>query len=59
LGISLASALLFGVLISATDPVAVLAVFRELGIPRRLLTLVEGESLMNDGVAIVGYSILL
>ena len=59
LGISLASALLFGVLISATDPVAVLAVFRELGVPRRLLTLVEGESLMNDGVAIVGYSVLL
>ena len=59
LGISLASALLFGVLISATDPVAVLAVFKHLGVPRRLLTLVEGESLMNDGVAIVGYSILL
>jgi len=59
LGITLGSALLFGVLISATDPVAVLGVFRKLGVPRRLLTLVEGESLMNDGVAIVGYSILL
>ena len=59
LGISLASAMLFGVLISATDPVAVLAVFKNLGVPRRLLTLVEGESLMNDGVAIVGYSVLL
>lgn len=52
-------ALLFGALISATDPVAVVAVFRELGVPRRLLTLVEGESLLNDGVAIVLFTILL
>ena len=59
LGIPLAAALLFGVLISATDPVAVVAVFRELGVPRRLLTLVEGESLLNDGVAIVLFNILL
>jgi CPA1 family monovalent cation:H+ antiporter len=49
----------FGVLISATDPVAVVAVFRELGVPRRLLTLVEGESLLNDGVAIVLTTILV
>ena len=46
-------------LISATDPVAVVAVFRELGVPRRLLTLVEGESLLNDGVAIVLFNVLL
>src|SRR5918994_452623 len=59
LGISLAAALLFGALISATDPVAVVAVFREVGVPRRLLTIVEGESLLNDGVAIVLYNILL
>ncbi|MDJ0792025.1 MAG: sodium:proton antiporter [Acidimicrobiia bacterium] len=59
LGIPLTSALLFGVLISATDPVAVLSVFKRLGVSKRLLTLVEGESLMNDGVAIVGYSVLL
>ncbi|HEV2074550.1 MAG TPA: sodium:proton antiporter, partial [Thermomicrobiales bacterium] len=52
-------ALLFGALISATDPVAVVAIFRELGVPRRLLTLVEGESLLNDGVAIVLFTILL
>ncbi|MDP9359192.1 MAG: cation:proton antiporter [Chloroflexota bacterium] len=44
---------------SATDPVAVVAVFRELGVPRWLLTLVEGESLLNDGVAIVLFTILL
>jgi CPA1 family monovalent cation:H+ antiporter len=59
LGISLAAALLFGALISATDPVAVVAVFRDVGVSRRLLTIVEGESLLNDGVAIVLYNILL
>ncbi len=59
LGIPVAAALLFGVIVSATDPVAVIAVFREVGVSRRLLTLVEGESLLNDGVAIVGFNILL
>lgn len=59
LGVPFVAALLFGALISATDPVAVVAVFRELGVPKRLLTLVEGESLLNDGVAIVLYEILL
>ena len=59
LGVPVAAAGVFGVLISATDPVAVVAVFRELGVPRRLLTLVEGESLLNDGVAIVLVNIFL
>ena len=59
LGIPVAAALLFGALISATDPVAVVAVFRELGVSERLLTIVEGESLFNDGVAIVLFGILL
>lgn len=59
LGMPILIALLFGALISATDPVAVVAVFRDLGVPKRLLTLVEGESLLNDGVAIVLYEILL
>ena len=57
LGIPLSAALLFGALISATDPVAVVAIFRELGVPSRLLTIVEGESLLNDGVAIVLFTI--
>jgi len=52
-------ALLFGALISATDPVAVIALFHELGAPRRLTILVEGESLFNDATAIVLFNILL
>lgn len=59
LNLPLAVALVFGVLISATDPVAVVTVFRQLGVPERLLTLVEGESLLNDGVAIVVFQVLL
>lgn len=59
LDLSLTVALLFGVIVSATDPVAVVAVFREVGVSNRLLTLVEGESLLNDGVAIVLSQILV
>ncbi|MFC2030990.1 Na+/H+ antiporter [Chloroflexota bacterium] len=59
LGLPLATALLFGVIISATDPVAVVALFKDLGVDRRLGIVVEGESLFNDGVAIVGYSLLI
>ncbi|HEY4002258.1 MAG TPA: sodium:proton antiporter, partial [Candidatus Xenobia bacterium] len=59
IGMDLASALLFGALISATDPVAVVALFKEIGAPRRLATLVEGESLLNDGIAIVVFRVLL
>lgn len=51
--------LVFGALIAATDPISVLAIFRRLGAPRRLSTIVEGESLLNDGVAIVLFGILL
>ncbi len=59
LGIEPITALLFGALISATDPVAVIALFRELGAPRRLHVLVEGEALLNDATAIVVFGILL
>jgi len=54
----LSDGILFGVLISATDPVAVLALFRRLGVPRRLQYVVEGESLFNDATAIVLYNIV-
>src|SRR5204863_1251626 len=52
----IAVALLFGSIVSATDPVAVVGVFRNLDAPRRLAVLVEGESLINDGVAITLYT---
>jgi CPA1 family monovalent cation:H+ antiporter len=58
-GVPLSSALLFGSLISATDPVAVVALFKSVGAPRRLATLVEGESLLNDATAIVLFRVLL
>jgi CPA1 family monovalent cation:H+ antiporter len=50
-------AVVFGALIAATDPVAVIALFRALGVPRRLAVAVEGESLFNDGTAIVVFNI--
>lgn len=49
----------FAVLISATDPVAVLATFRDLGVKGRLRLFVEAESLLNDGVAAVAFAILV
>lgn len=52
-----ASALVFGVLISATDPVSVIAMFKEAGVKGRLRLLVEAESLFNDGTAAVGFAI--
>lgn len=55
----LSSALVFGALIAATDPVAVVAMFRSLGAPKKLETLVEGESLFNDGTAIVLLNVML
>jgi CPA1 family monovalent cation:H+ antiporter len=58
-GLDLPTALLFGALISATDPVSVAATFKELGVPRRLAYIIEGESLFNDGMAIVLYRILV
>ncbi|MGE5176179.1 MAG: Na+/H+ antiporter [Hyphomicrobiales bacterium] len=52
-------AVVFGALIAATDPVAVSALFRNLGAPHRLTVLVEGESLLNDGSAIVLFGLVL
>ena len=56
---SLTTALLFGSLIAATDPVAVVALFRSLGVPHRLQLLLEGESLLNDGTAIVLFNMMV
>jgi CPA1 family monovalent cation:H+ antiporter len=49
---------LFGVLIAATDPVSVIAAFREMGAQPRVSMVVESESLLNDGVAAVGFAVL-
>ena len=56
--LSLAACLLIGAIASATDPVAVVAIFKSIGAPARLNVLVEGESLFNDGTAIVLFTIL-
>lgn len=53
-----AAAGLFGVLIAATDPVSVIAAFKQIKVQPRLHLLVEAESLLNDGVAAVGFAIL-
>jgi NhaP-type Na+/H+ or K+/H+ antiporter len=50
---------LFGAIISATDPVAVVALLKELGTSKRIGTLIEGESLLNDGTAMVIFMIAL
>jgi CPA1 family monovalent cation:H+ antiporter len=49
---------LFGAVISSTDPISVLAIFKELGVPKRLSLIVDGESLFNDGVSVVVYGII-
>ena len=57
--LSLAGAMLFGALISATDPVAVIALFKEVGAPERLSMLMDSESLFNDASAIVIFGLVL
>lgn len=59
IGLPLLTALLFGAIISATDPIAVLSIAKEMTVPRRLILLLEGESLFNDGTAVVLFQILL
>jgi CPA1 family monovalent cation:H+ antiporter len=53
------TAFLFGAIMSATDPVSVLAIFRQIGAPRRLAVILEGESLFNDGTSLVVFRIVL
>jgi CPA1 family monovalent cation:H+ antiporter len=53
------SILVFGAIISATDPIAVVALFKQVGAPKRLAVLLESESLLNDGTAAVFVSIVL
>lgn len=58
LGWSWLGAAFFGVLIAATDPVSVIAAFKEMRAEPRLRIVVESESLLNDGVAAVGFALL-
>ncbi|HNH76520.1 MAG TPA: cation:proton antiporter, partial [Candidatus Obscuribacter sp.] len=57
--VSLGPAFLFGAMIAATDPISVLALFRKLGMDSRLTMLLEGESLFNDGTAVVLFKLVL
>ena len=58
-GLPVSVALLFGAIISATDPISVIAIFRDLRMERRLSVIIEGESLLNDGTAAALFQILL
>src|SRR6266545_1492199 len=58
-GLDWPTALLFGAIVAATDPIAVLAIFQRTGAPHDLAMLVEGESLFNDGTAVVLSRILI
>jgi CPA1 family monovalent cation:H+ antiporter len=58
IGLPVLAALLFGSIISATDPISVLAIFKDLKVDQRLFLIMEGESLLNDGTAVVLFGIL-
>jgi len=58
-GLTFPQGLVFGAVIAATDPIAVVGLFRRLGAPKRLRVLVEGESLWNDGTALVLFGLVL
>jgi CPA1 family monovalent cation:H+ antiporter len=59
MGLPILIALLFGAIVSATDPISVLAIFKDLRMNKRLSVVIEGESLLNDGTAVVIFQILL
>jgi monovalent cation:H+ antiporter, CPA1 family len=58
-GVPLVTALLVGSCLSATDSASVIGLFREVGASKRLTTLMEGESLFNDGASVVAFGIIL
>ena len=58
-GIDLVVCLLLGAIVSTTDPAAVIGIFRDVGAPKRLSILAEGESLLNDAVAIAAFGFFL
>lgn len=58
-GMHIGTAMLFGAMVSATDPVSVIALFRQMGIDKRLTMILEGESLFNDGTAVALFQLVL
>lgn len=54
-GLPWAAAFVLGAVVSPTDPIAATAIMQRLGVPRRIVNVVEGESLVNDGTALVAY----
>lgn len=57
LGLPVVVAFTFASLMSATDPISVISIFKSLGVPKSLVTIIEGESLFNDGIAVVLFQI--
>ena len=58
LGMPLGIALLFGAIISATDPIAVLSLFKTLGAPKRLSLVADGESMFNDATGVIAFRVI-
>lgn len=58
-GVAIGPAYLLGAMLSATDPISVVALFRQLGVDRKLTVILEGESLFNDGTAVVLFNLIL
>ena len=56
-GLSWGAAFVLGAIVSPTDPLAATSIARRLGVPRKLVTIVEGESLVNDGTGLVAYRV--
>ncbi|NUU79042.1 cation:proton antiporter [Paenibacillus xylanilyticus] len=57
MGLPLVVAFTFAALMSATDPISVISIFKSLGVPKNIVTIIEGESLFNDGIAVVLFKI--
>ncbi|WP_379153607.1 cation:proton antiporter [Paenibacillus sp. sgz5001063] len=57
LGLPLIVSFTFAALMSATDPISVISIFKSLGVPKHIVTIIEGESLFNDGIAVVLFQI--